>query len=370
MSIIREKQDLIMKLWRERVRERIPAAKEQSKLALDDSLPDYLTNLADLLDAKNRTQRLLGEAKEDLIGKVHGQHRANNSYSIDQMIDEYFVLKEVVLEVLKSRGALDVETCELVSESFQKALQVSASQFSRSLLEAQENFVLSLAHDLRNPLMVIKMQTELMEKKNELLPRATNKIKNSADKIDGMISHLLDTIKAKSQITMASGLQTFDFLQLIRQTVAQFEDLYPGIIQVKGEGAIVNWSESSIERVLDNLLSNAVKFGEPEMPITVEVRSDEDNVFFSIHNYGDPIPEKDQLTLFQRFKRSDQESDKPGWGIGLSYVKTVVEAHKGIVLVQSDDRGTIFKFELPRNIRSSERQSLETAKETEANAHK
>ncbi len=366
MNIIRKYKSEIMHEWQLQVQSKIEASENQSKIALYDSLPDFLENLARILDPKDQKEKFIAEGKEDLIGKVHGQHRANNSYSIDQMIDEYFILKNVVFSFIRQYGHLDVETCDQINNSFQKALQMSAAQFSKSLLDSQENFVLNLAHDLRSPLMVIKMQAELMIKRAAYDKDKCLKIGKSVDKVDSMIEHLLNTIKTQSHGMGFLDLLDFDLFNLISEISHEYEDLYPGIINIQGTSTIVKWNQLSIERVIDNLLSNALKYGDTTKPVTIKVDHDEDNTFLSVHNFGNPISTQDQLTLFQKFKRTKETMGKKGWGIGLSYVKSVVEAHKGIVLVHSDEKGTTFKFEIPRDVSASQKASLVAARSSAA----
>ena len=369
MNIIRDRKLEIMQEWQELVIKAIPAAKNQSHLALYNSLPDFLENLATLLDQENNSQNNVADLKSDLIGKVHGQHRANSCYGIDQMIDEYFILKDVVLKVLEENGGLDASVQNKINYSFQKTLQVSTAQFSKSLLDSQENFVLSLAHDLRSPLMAIRMQSELMIRKKEYKEETCQKIIRSVDKIDKMIDHLLSSIKSQHSGMSYLDADHFDLCTVVNDVVNEYNELYPDTIQVKCDPTIVKWNQHSIERVIDNLISNALKYGDTTKPVTIDVETDEFNVFFSIHNFGHPISKKDQLTLFQKFKRTEDTKDKKGWGIGLSYVKAVVEAHKGIVLVNSDEGGTSFKFEVPRDIDLARELSLETARDNEPNEY-
>lgn len=350
----------IMKIWREQVRQKVPAASNQSKLALDDSIPDYLTNLEKMLGSKTSTEERVAEVKDDLIGKVHGQHRANNSYTIDQMIEEYFILKEIVMNELRIQAKLTVEVCETVSQSFQKAVQGSAAQFSKSLLESQENLILGIAHDLRSPLTVIKLQSELMERRTLVTPESLAKIRSSVERLSRMIDQLLEKAQTKNFLDSIGDNKPFDIYLLATEVAETYQVNFDRKVNVAGSSTLVNWDQSSMERVFDNLISNAVKYGSSESPVTVCIRNDEENIFMSVHNDGPAIPLEHQVTLFEKFKRSEATSkDKPGWGLGLNYVKTVVERHKGTLLVNSDEKGTTFKFELPRDPKRAGLGSLE-----------
>lgn len=336
-------------------------AREQSTLALEDSIPDFLNNLFEQISTEHGKD--FTSSKEVLIGAVHGQHRANNRYTISQMIHEYFLLRDTIIDHLKARDLMSIEACEFVNCSIQKAVQESASQFSSSLLDSQENFILSLAHDLRSPLMVIKLHAEMLKKKHQLEDKSIGKIFDAVKKVDEMVQDLLDQLKTKTVLNPATDLDDFDFHQLIQETILDYEGTYGEIFDFIGEKAMVKWNRKSIERVLDNLISNAVKYGDINKTITLNLRQDSSNVYFSIHNHGDPIPEEDQIDLFKKFSRSSHNKDTRGWGIGLSYVKDTVEHHKGIVLVTSDQEGTVFKFELPKNVYAVQKESLEAVKD-------
>jgi signal transduction histidine kinase len=109
------------------------------------------------------------------------------------------------------------------------------------------------------------------------------------------------------------------------------------------------WSCSELRRAIENLGSNAVKYGDLSRPIEVDLVQSESNVKFSIHNYGNPIPPSDIPKIFESFRRATtSEGKSKGWGLGLSLVKGVIEAHGGQISVQSDPAsGTIFSFQLP-----------------------
>lgn len=350
----------ILEEWKSKVLQEIPMASGQSNLALEDSIPDYLNNLFEQLTTQHG-QRFI-DSKEALIGAVHGQHRANNRYTIDQMIHEYFILRDTIIGHLKAHNLMSIEACEYINCSIQKAVQESASQFSSSLLNSQENFVLSLAHDLRSPLMVIKLHAEMLKKRHKLEDKSIDKIFDSVKKVDEMVQELLDQLKTKSVLNPTTDLDDFNFHQMIQELLDDYRETYGDIFEFKGEKAIVRWNQSSIERVLDNLLANAVKYGDLSEKITLELKQDETNIFFSIHNHGRPIPEEEQIDLFKKFNRSEKDKSSRGWGIGLSYVKDTIEHHKGIVLVSSDENGTVFKFELPKDVDKVQRESLEAVK--------
>jgi signal transduction histidine kinase len=86
--------------------------------------------------------------------------------------------------------------------------------------------------------------------------------------------------------------------------------------------------------------------------VTVTLSQQGEQVELAVHNLGRPIPEEEQAILFQHFTRtkSAETSGKKGWGIGLTLVKGVAEAHGGSVQVESTPaHGTTFRVRLPRH---------------------
>lgn len=81
------------------------------------------------------------------------------------------------------------------------------------------------------------------------------------------------------------------------------------------------------------------------------------------HNEGPPIPVEEQHAVFEAFRRASnvKEGKKPGWGVGLPYVRAVVESHGGaIVLDSAMERGTTFTITVPLDSRPFQKTSIST----------
>jgi two-component system heavy metal sensor histidine kinase CusS len=97
-----------------------------------------------------------------------------------------------------------------------------------------------------------------------------------------------------------------------------------------------------------NLVSNAIKYGKSGTDIEVRCSSSSENVVISVRNQGKAIASGDIPHLFDSYYRAqDVQIAKPGWGLGLAFVKRIAEKHGGSVRVKSELSSTVFEIHLP-----------------------
>lgn len=107
--------------------------------------------------------------------------------------------------------------------------------------------------------------------------------------------------------------------------------------------------------VLRNLLENALKYSDEGVIVNVLIQKKGSRLFISIKDNGWGISHKDQKHIFDQFFRVAHPNGPKGFGIGLSAVKYIVEAHHGKVSVQSEvGKGSIFTLTLPYNLKEKE----------------
>ena len=108
--------------------------------------------------------------------------------------------------------------------------------------------------------------------------------------------------------------------------------------------------EFKIEEVVTNYISNAIHHVNDNGTIKIDVSEDERNVYFSVYNTGNQIPEKDLANVWEKFFKVDKAHSRSygGSGIGLSIVKAIIEAHGGEVKVANKSDGVEFGFKIPR----------------------
>lgn len=223
---------------------------------------------------------------------------------------------------------------------------------------AQRSFVSTLTHDLRNPIAAVKMALDLLlptVETNEV-DELTELIYRNLDKADRMIRDLLDTHRIKSGEPLPLILAECDLAAIVKRILKDLSTFHGDHFVFQGEKELIGyWSCFDLERVVENLVGNAIKYGSAKTPITVTLTRSNELATLSVHNFGPSVPLKDQDSVFDSFFRSNdvESATKKGWGIGLTLVRGVVEAHGGKAEVRSHkDEGTTFTIILPLDSRN------------------
>lgn len=224
----------------------------------------------------------------------------------------------------------------------------------REEAEYRERLVAALSHDLRSPLAVSVTAAELIAKSPGDPAKVTawsQKIVASLLRADRMIADLLDTSRLHAGESLSLDFAHCDARVISQDLIAELADRHGDRFRIDAEGDTAGfWSPDGLHRIVENLLVNAVKYGEDGQPITVRLRRVDDHLLLAVHNFGTLIPVEEQRNLFRAFHRAPtaRRSGKPGWGIGLTLVKGIVEAHGGVVKAESYPiEGTTFTVDLP-----------------------
>lgn len=225
--------------------------------------------------------------------------------------------------------------------------------------ELRERFVSTLTHDLRTPLTTARTSAQLIARRADDADRVialSSKAVDALDRADKMIQDLLDVTRIAAGSGLALELSPCDLVPIAREVCDDMSVAYGAEIRVHAPPSLEGcWSCNELRRVLENLVSNACKYGEPQRTIDVTLWRSDEHAHLSVHNFGPMIPEDEQRSIFESFRRSGRaRSRAKGWGIGLSLVKGVVDAHRGEISLRSDEHdGTTFSIRLPLDARAS-----------------
>ncbi len=238
-----------------------------------------------------------------------------------------------------------------------KQLTETVNQLALTL-EKQENLRKRLtgdvAHELRTPLTTIQSHLEAMidgvwEPSLERLTSCHEEI----TRITRLVSDLEKLAHFESE-NMMLHKEALNLEELLHQLTMTFESAFSQKkinAQIFCDHSSLWGDKDKISQVVINVLSNAVKFTPEGGTITLKGQQLPGGVELVISDTGVGISETDLPLIFERFYRADVSRNRMtgGSGIGLSLVKTIVEAHGGTVEVMSQvNRGTTFKFYFPK----------------------
>ena len=171
------------------------------------------------------------------------------------------------------------------------------------------------------------------------------------DRLENMIRDLLDASRIRAGESLSLEFQECDLDWLIREVADEFNATYEGRFKISSSGECEGyWNYNGLRRLLENLSNNAIKYGLKDAPVTISLVQNTETVTLKVHNEGKAIAPEEMDILFQQYRRSRSSDNEVGWGLGLTVVKGVVDAHKGSIEVISENKlGTTFAITLPRN---------------------
>ncbi len=238
------------------------------------------------------------------------------------------------------------------------ALTIRATDREARLAQAKSNFVANVSHELKTPLSLISLFSEILE-----LGRVNNEekkaeyyriIRHESRRLNKMIDNILDFSKIEA------GRKTYDLAdgdvaEVIEEVLSsyRYQAVNSGFdIQTNLQPDLppVLIDRDAMAQAISNLLDNAIKYsGEAKrLSITAETRGGALSIEIADHGLG--IPRDEQAKIFEMFYRvgNGLVHDVKGSGLGLSLVKHIVEAHRGTVSVESEvGHGSRFTILLP-----------------------
>lgn len=267
---------------------------------------------------------------------------------------------ELALSQAEKDGAFYDELSRLNNELANLQRQLAKQNVELAQLNEQKNQFLGMAaHDLRNPLSIIRAYSDfLIDEAADILSEEHNGflsvIRRSSEFMLQMVNDLLDVAEIESG-QLRLDLHPQDVAALVERNVALNQVLAArkGIeLILAQDGAIPNIlaDGSKIEQVLNNLIGNAVKFSYPGSTVQVCLSCENGWVVISVRDEGPGIPAGERDRLFQPFAKTSVKSTggEKGTGLGLAIVRRIILGHGGEIWVESEvGEGTTFYVSLP-----------------------
>ena len=232
-------------------------------------------------------------------------------------------------------------------------------QKQKKLSEIKNDFINNLSHEFKTPIASIALASKVLQKKTnyrfsaedfsylELISKESKRLENHIDKIlqiavmdSGNFSLEIDQVNLNEVIEKVA--QSFDLLLQEKKGTLQ--------LNLPIDHPMILADERHLFNMFYNLLDNAIKYSTRSPDIIISVMEDRGGFRFSIKDKGIGMDETAQQNIFEKFYRasSGNKHKVKGFGLGLSYVKSIVEAHRGTIRFSSAlNQGTEFTILLP-----------------------
>jgi PAS domain S-box-containing protein len=231
----------------------------------------------------------------------------------------------------------------------------------RALREAdrqKDEFLATLAHELRNPLAPICASAELLRNAKSLAPelRAATAI---LERQARQMTHLVDDLLDMSRITSGrirlhpEPVDLGELLKTVMDTYRQSAETarHRVTLTAPGDSVHVSGDRVRLTQIISNILHNAVKYTPPGGTIEITLRAEGGQAVVSVRDNGMGIPPEMLDHIFEPFAQLDRSYERPngGLGIGLTLAKRLVELHQGRIEARSPGRGqgTEFLIRMP-----------------------
>jgi signal transduction histidine kinase len=205
------------------------------------------------------------------------------------------------------------------------------------------------AHELRTPLTTLRLQAQQFAR-NGSASAGSRSLLRSVDRLCRLVDQLLDV----SRITAGRvelQLEWGDLRPLVQEAASRLSD------EAEGNGCKVSVSAPApviaefdplrIEQVVANLVTNAIKYGRGK-PIELSVSQADGKARLRVRDHGIGVPSGEEGRIFDRFTRAVSLREYGGLGLGLFISRQIVEAHGGVIRVESEPgEGASFEVEIP-----------------------
>ena len=210
-----------------------------------------------------------------------------------------------------------------------------------------------ITHELRTPLASIQGFADLMINYpgSADCEGAAETISWESKRLLALINSYLDVLRldAGAKPVKADFLELHDIVRQVFEILRPLAAAVNMRLILETDLSVLTLGDANlINGAVLNLVSNAIKYGKPGTDIRVHCSSRERDVVIAVQNESSPIAAEDIPHLFDPYYRGkDVDSRKPGWGLGLAFVKRVAEKHGGAVTAQSKSNGMTFEIHLP-----------------------
>ena len=261
-------------------------------------------------------------------------------------------------EIMKRMGlmlVLSIIFSVIALFAFQFLIRVLAKQ--KKLVAFKNEFLSNIAHELKRPVTSLIVNLDCLkmpdfyenEKMREMM---LNNSINSLTELNGTISMIVGLAKVEEGLLVLNKLPV-DLVTLINEIKARFISSPSKKVTIntvyESSEIIITADKLMLTQCFSNLIDNSIKYSKVAVVIDIIVKITTNSIVLNFQDNGIGIPPEKIDHIFNKYSRVDNNVKVAGFGIGLNYVKTIIEKHSGSISVTSElGEGSNFKIVLPK----------------------
>ncbi len=237
--------------------------------------------------------------------------------------------------------------------------QIATIRKQRKLEELRQDFIHTMIHELKRPISTLKMCVSFMRNEKLMQDKESKEaiIADSSNELDNLSSYFskLRDLTFNDATEIPLTLSAFNLHDTIEECISKLSiptGKKAEINILSKEDIILTADKMHIGNIISNLLENSIKYSGESVKIDIDYRENSnDSVCITVKDNGFGIAKTDVNYIYDKFFRSSSAlgKDIPGMGLGLAYVKQLVQAHRGNIVMESEEGvGTIFTINLPQ----------------------
>ena len=326
-----------------------------------------------MAEIRSATDRIQQRASSTLEIEYQAGRTVDKLLLIFMLVALAVILALGVLAFRMNRRAIRaVEDSRQATESLNNTLEAAVAERTTELTESNEEiqrFAYIVSHDLRAPLVnVMGFTSELEALKQDLIDvggkpagdparvrvetefaESIGFIKAAIDKMEGLIAAILRLSREGRRTFRPESVDATVLISGLADAQRHQTDEAGAVVEVQNDLPVLVADRVALEQIFGNLLDNAIKYLDPSRPGRIDVSGETigSRARISVRDNGRGIAAHDHKRVFELFRRSG-EQNRPGDGIGLAHVQTLVRSLGGrIVLASELGKGTTFTVVLP-----------------------
>ena len=267
--------------------------------------------------------------------------------------------KNVAIKSLRMRIATAILFTIIIIAAFYLTIRTMLRQ--KKLGEIKNDFINNMTHEFKTPLATISLAVDAMKNEKVLQDREKiNYFRSIIKEENQRMNRQVETILKASQLEKQEvnlNLKPLHAHEVIKEVVDNFalqlqEKQGQAELLLNAANDLVDADEVHFSNLVNNLIDNAVKYSKENVPLRVKIttQSSEKNLVIRVEDNGIGMSKETVKRVFERFYRAHTGNihNVKGFGLGLSYVKTMVQAHNGDISSESTlGKGSTFTVRLP-----------------------